>query len=83
MNKEQVTELGNNLLKRYCRETKSLSLSALGILGFTAGVGFKLNLPDLGASVDLFILEANHRYTQDFHTMDLVVNANDLELYWK
>lgn len=83
LNKKQVEEMANNLLKQYCRETKTLTLSALGIHGFFAGIGFKLNLPDLGASVDMWVLEASHRYTQDFHTMDLTVNANDLELYWK
>lgn len=83
MNEAQAKEYANNLLKAYCKETKTLSLSALGVMGMNAGIGFKLNIPSLGKQVNMYILEATHKYTNDFHTMDLTVNANDLELYFK
>ena len=83
MNEAQAKEYANNLLKAYCKETKTLSLSALGVMGMNAGIGFKLNIPSLGQQVNMYILEATHKYTNDFHTMDLSVNANDLELYFK
>lgn len=83
MNEAQVKEKAENLMRLYCRETKSLTLSAIGLLGFNAGVGFTLNIPQLGDKIDMYIVEASHRYSQDFHTMDLTVNANDLEIYFK
>lgn len=83
LNEAQAKEYANNLLKAYCKETKTLSLSALGVMGMNAGIGFKLNIPSLGQQVNMYILEATHKYTNDFHTMDLSVNANDLELYFK
>lgn len=83
MNNAQVNEKAKNLLISYCRETKNLSLSALGVLGMNAGVGFTLNVPQLGNKVDMYIVEATHKYLKDFHTMDLTVNANDLEIYFK
>ena len=79
----QANEYGNNLLKAYCKETKSLSLSAIGLIGMNAGVGFSLNIPELGSIVDMYVIEATHRYSDKFHTMDLTVNANDLEIYFK
>lgn len=83
LNEAQAKEYANNLLKAYCKETKTLTLSALGVMGMNAGIGFKLNIPSLGQQVNMYILEATHKYTNDFHTMDLTVNANDLELYFK
>ena len=83
LNEAQAKELAKNLLKAYCKETKTLSLSALGVMGMNAGISFKLNIPSLGQKLNMCILEATHKYTNDFHTMDLSVNANDLELYFK
>lgn len=79
----QANEYANNLMKAYCKETKSLSLSAIGLIGMNAGVGFSLNIPELGSIVDMYVIEATHRYSDKFHTMDLTVNANDLEIYFK
>lgn len=83
MNKAQLQEYAANLLRSYCRETKTLSLSALGVMGMNAGVGFKFAVPSLGANLDMYILEATHRFSDSFHTMDLTVNANDIEVYFK
>lgn len=83
MTQAQVNEYAQNVMKAYCRETKSLSLSALGVLGLNAGVGFYLNIPELGNTISMYAVEATHRYSDKFHTMDLVVNANDLEIYFK
>ena len=83
MNNAQVKQLAENWLKLSCKETKSLNLSALGIIGFNAGVGFRLSIKDLGVALNMYILEASHKFTKDFHTMELTVNANDLEVYFK
>lgn len=83
MNEAQATQLAQNWLKVTCRETKTLSLSALGLFGMNAGVGFRLQVPELSANLDMYILEATHNYQNRFHTMDLSVNANDLEVYFK
>ena len=83
MNEAQAKQLAQNWLKATCRETKTLSLSALGLFGMNAGVGFRLQIPELNANLDMYILEATHNYQNKFHTMDLRVNANDLEVYFK
>lgn len=83
MNESQAIQLAQNWLKLTCRETKSLNLSAIGLLGMNAGVGFKLEIPELNANLFMYILEATHTYQDKFHTMDLTVNANDLEVYFK
>ena len=83
MNEAQTTQLAQNWLKATCRETKTLSLSALGLFGMNAGVGFRLQIPELNANLDMYILEATHNYQNKFHTMDLTVNANDIEVYFK
>ena len=83
MTQAQINEYAQNVMKAYCRETKSLSLSALGIIGMNAGVGFYLNIPELGNTIGMYAVEATHRYSDKFHTMDLTVNANDLEIYFK
>lgn len=84
MNEAQVSEYGENLLKSYCRETRTLSLSAIGLLGMNAGVYFSFDLSDLNVdNLGMYILEATHKYSADFHTMDLQVNANDMGKYFK
>ena len=83
MNNAQIKELAENWLKNTCKETKSLSLSALGIVGFNAGIGFRLSIKDLGLALNMYILEASHKYTKDMHTMELTVNANDFDVYFK
>lgn len=83
VNKAQAKALAQQWLKLTCRETKTLSLSALGILGMDAGYGFRLKINALNANLDMYTLNATHKYSNNFHTMDLEVNANDLELYYK
>lgn len=83
MNEAQVIEFAQNWLKNTGRETRTLSLSSMGVMGFTAGVGFKFDVSSLGQQLFMYILNATHKYQQDFHTMELEVNANDLEVYYK
>ena len=60
-------------LKLRNRETETLKLNAIGIDELTAGKGFKFILEREGISQDMWIINSNHKYNKNNHTMELEV----------
>lgn len=85
MNNEQIIEYANGWKANLNKETKSFKLSALGVDGINAGVGFRVNIPDLNTYkrdsegkktdeyLDMWAIGATHNYKRDMHTMELDV----------
>lgn len=82
MNKAQMTELGNQYLIRYNKETRTLKLSALGDDNVRGGTGIRVNIPQLQTYkivdnkqttefLDMWVLGATHNFKKDMHTMEL------------
>lgn len=73
MNKAQIIELSNNILKQKNKETQSMKLTALGVSEIIAGSGFLLQIDSLNIKQFMSVLTATHTFTKDLHMMDLEV----------
>lgn len=73
MSISEINEKGNNYLKLYNRETKTLKLNALGVDELVAGRGFRFILARENINEDMWIIHSTHYYEKDSHTMDLEV----------
>lgn len=80
LNEAQLRVLGDQYLKYYNRETKTMKLTALGIPELVAGSGFIFQLDKLGVNEKMWITSANHTYEENFHMMALEVFNPMLEL---
>lgn len=69
----EINEKGNNYLKLYNKETKTLKLNALGVDELVAGKGFRFVLEREGINQDMWIVSSKHHYNKDSHTMELEV----------
>lgn len=72
-NEAQITELANNLLRLKNRETRTMSLNALGDARTKAGTGFILDIPHIGIREYMWCESVSHSFAQDSHTMSLGV----------
>lgn len=79
-NEAQISELAKNYLKLKNRETKTMKLTALGVVGLIAGSGFTFKLDKLNISEKMWITSATHNYQLDYHTMNLDVFSPIFEL---
>lgn len=69
----EINERGNNYLKLFNREQKTLKINALGVDELVAGKGFKFILSREGINQDMWIVHSTHYYEKDSHTMELEV----------
>jgi len=68
---EQITALSDSLLMLHNRETRTLSVTALGNLNLKAGNGIILKLDRLGIIQNMWINKVTHKFDKDTHIMEL------------
>ena len=73
-NHAQMVEQAAAMLQRYNRKTRTLSLTALGIVGLRAGQMIYTQIKELGdieMAQYLLVEKASHTFENGTHTMDL------------
>jgi hypothetical protein len=73
MNAAQIARLAEGILKVKNRETRSISLKAIGDARVTAGTAFTLNISKIGLNGTFLTESVTHRFSRGTHTMDMEV----------
>lgn len=70
---KSVEDYGKLMLALYSTPTKTLKLNALGMPGMMAGDGFWLRIPRLNVDCFVFVMNVQHDFNGDSHTMNIEV----------
>lgn len=79
MNKAQIKEMSENLLKVKNKETKTLKVDVIGTdpaeVNLRAGAGLFINIQELGFNQFFLIDEATHKFANGEHTFNLALKV--------